>query len=660
MNTQNTEYINSTDYKVLETKLKDLKSSMEEIQVRQRASRKLRYAEIDLEAERKAGRILPDELYIPRHLIDNNIKREQAAYVQYITQSPRAVICEDVIDPSVDLAILERDLTKKIRFENWQLSEFANTDCFQANGYGIQELVEDDSTTGNLSYEAVEFADFGFVADCRDIQQLEMTGRWHFFTKTRLEGLKPDPKNPKPDSDWNAEEIDSVLKSEPTNNISIEEYELKDKSLHAVMKVMFRVDGIVQVAWSCPDVCKDWLRKPRPLFIGRRRLTEPQVDPNDQSSMQLAQSFMQVKQQDMGKSDDATLLAMWAIGVIQRGQQPPSEKVYETEYPYFLFPYLISENNTITNLKGRVFLDQDIQEAVSSLTSSTCTQARRASGLYGSKDVSDPNDDVLAQKNFTLRSSCIINSKVAFTQLQAPDPGMFSSIQMLETSNQNETSNVNFAVQNRQDSRKTAKEMKLAEQQTQQLTTVQVVLFSIALRKKYSTMAAIIQSRVLAGLIKVNPQVLPLYARKFTVKPSGDVDVIEKQNMIQTMMTAWPVVQNTAAGPIFLADLLEKMFPDNAAKYVQAMQQAAQQQQQAQQNAQVQEFQQVMGMVKQMAQGIKKLADNPAMFSDQGRLHAFPIVEHYSDMIQQFEQKIEMANKQQRKALINGQQQPGQ
>lgn len=632
---KSTEYIDSTDYKTLEPKLRDLKDSMADLIIQQCESRKLRYAEVDVEAEREAGALQPDELYVPRHLIDNNIRREQSAYVQYITQSPRAVIVEDANTLATDMSLLELDLTRKIRYDSWQLSMFSNIDCFQANGYSVMEMVQDPTTLGELSFEAVEFADFGFTADSRDVQLLEMTARAHYFTKTRLKELKGTGEK---DSDWDSTQVEKLLDAPPDDNVSVSDGDLRDKSLHQVFKIMFRVKGIVQVAWACPVICDDWLRAPRPLFIGRRQLTEPQPpmaqngQQPDPQAMQMYQSWMQAKQQSMGK----VKLKDWAMSVLAQGMTPPSVKVNETKYPYYVFPYLISENNTISNLKGRVYLDQDMQEAVSSLLSSTVTQARRSSGLYGSKDSQDPNDDVLMQKNITLKSGCVINNKVTFTQLASPEPGMFSSIQMLESGNQNETSNVNFAVQNRQDSRKTAKEMSLAEQQSQQLSTVQVVLFSIALKNLYSTSAEIIQSRVVSGLIAVDPQVLSLYGKSLIVKPSGDTDVIEKQQIIQAMLQSWSVMQNTAAGPLFLADLLEKMFPASAAKYIQAMQQAAAQGQ----SQQMQQMQQMMNTVKAMAGGIVKLAKSPQMFSEVGLLHAFPIVEHFSDVIKQTEEQM--------------------
>jgi hypothetical protein len=657
-------YIDSTDYQTLSKRIKDVTDSMDDLIIQQRARRKLRYAEVDIEAEREAGHFQPDEVVIPQHIIDTNIRREQAPYVKYITQSPRAVICEDVIDKTLDMSNLESDLTKKLRYDGWQMAMFSNIDCFQANGYGVIKIIQDPTTPGELSFEAVEFADFGFCADSRDLQQLEMTVQAHYFTATRLKGLQGGLEDVAGDetSVWNVEQVQKVLDAPANDNVSIEDYDLRDKSLHQIFEVMLRVKGTVMVGWACPMLCNNWLRNPRPLFIGRRKLTEPQmpkgapspqaiqgqqsqqlqVDPQEVQQFQSWQQFqMQCK-----AAKKPCRLQDWAITVIQSGGTPPSEKTNETEYPYILFPYLISENNTISNLKGRVYLDQDVQEAVFSLLSSACTQARRASGLYGSKDSTDPNDDVLMQKNITLKSGCIVNSKINFTQLQAPDPGIFSAIQMIIAGNQNETSNVNFAVQNRQDSRKTAKEMSLAEEQAQELSTVQVVLFSLALKKLYSSMVAVIQSRVMSGLITIDPPVLPLYARRLIIKPSGDTDVIERDAMIQKMQQSWPVVKDTPAAMPFLFIMLEKMFPENAAKFIAAIQQGMQQQQQQQNSAQATMMKQGLLLVKSLAEGVKKLASHPEMFSDMGRLHAFPIVEHWNDTIEQVEEQIKEGTKQ--------------
>lgn len=575
---------------------------MDDLALKSQDARRLRYADVDVEAERDAGRILPDELYVPQHLIDTNIRREQSPYVQYITQSPRAVILEDDLDPSINLALLERDLTKKIRFPSWQLSQFANIDGFQANGYGIMELVLDMNNPGELGTESVQYGDFSFISDTRDLQACEMVSRSYYFTKTRLLSLYGHGT----DDDFNREQVERVIGTAPKDDYST--FDGKDRSLYKIDKVMFRVNGVVQVAWTCVDVCSDWLRKPRPLFIGRRKMAQPGV-------------------MDKIKA------------VVNPNAQPSSQMEYETQYPYFLFPYVISENDTISQLKGRVFLDQNVQEAVTSLLSSTITQARRSAGLYGSRDVNDPNDGILMEKNIILKSGSILNSKVSFTQLAAPDPAMFNSIQMLVSGNQNETSQVNFAVNNRKDSRKTAEEVKAANSQSQILSTVQVVLFSLALRSLYTTMCSVIQSRVLAGLIQVNQAVKPLYSRKFSVKPSGDVDVIERANLIQAMMQAWPIIQNTAAAQPFLMDIIEKMFPENGPKYLMAFQQA---QVQAQ-SAQAQQQQQMVGMIQQLGSSIIELSKHSDYFSDLGKLHAFPVIEMGAQKLQQLEEQQKQA-----------------
>jgi hypothetical protein len=618
---ENLDYINSTDYKTLEQKFKDIVQSIDDMYNKQRASRKIRYADVDIEAEREEGRLSPDEMYVPQHICDTNIRREQSAYVQYVTQSPRAVICEDTIDPAIDASLFEKDLTKKLRYDGWQLEMFANIDGFQANGYGIMEIVQDLNKTGEIAFEQVEYADFGFVSDTRDIQSVEMTGRSYYFTKTRLVGLcgDRDPDNP---SNWNWEQVEKLCKSDSIQaNVDNEEYNAQERSLYKCFKIMFRVGGVVHVGWIQPITCDDWLRAPRPLFIGRKKLSDSLLQ-NPQAAQQLPPG-----------TDKETAKKLLAIQLIMQGQPVPTEDQYEVDYPYFMYPYLISENNTVQNLRGRVMLDQDMQEGVTSLISSACTQARRASGLYFSKDVQDPNDDVLQEKNVYLKQGSVINSKVTAFHVDAPDPSTFSAIQVLASFNQNETSQVNFAVQNRKDSRKTAEEIKTANQQNQILSTVQVVLFSLALKRMYSVGVDVIMSRVLSGLIKVKPDVLPFYSRKWIIKPSGDVDVIEKQQLVQTMTNTWPVVQNTAIGIDYLCDLLEMLFPVNAAKYITGLKQAQQQQQ----SQQAQQQQQFMGMVKQLADGVIQLSKHSEMFSEIGKIHALPVLQGVAHQIEQME-----------------------
>lgn len=630
----NTEYINSTDYKVLVSKINNLKDISFDLTAKSLASRKLRYAEVDIEVERNAGRIAPDEMYVPQHIIDTNIRREQSSYIQYITQSPRAVILKDKMDAAFDLSLLEVDLTEKLRWDGWQLPAYANIDGFQANGYGICETIQDMNNPGKIGREYVQYGDFSFIADTRDLQKTEMVGRAYYFTRTKLQALISDKQE---DSEkWNSVQVNKIIESEPndeqSNNYS--GTTTINRSLFKIMKIMFKVKGIVNVAWVCPITCDDWLRAPRPLYLGRRRLNKESA----KASRFVGKVPTMVLKALAPKIEDKHIEQM-------KAGLPPSDEIPETQYPYFLYPYLISENDTIANLKGRVFLDQDTQNAASSLISSLLTKTRRSAGLYFAKKTADPNDDFLMQKNVYFKTGCIVNGSIEEFKLDAPDASLFQALNTLVASNQQETSQVNFAENNRQgDSRKTATAIKASMSQQQQLSGTQVTLFSIATKAQYTYECEIIKSRVITGLIKVSPSVFPLYQREWTVKPSGDTDVIERQQKIQMMQSSWAVYQNTPAAQAFLTDLTELMFPDNAPKYLQAFQQAEQQKQ----SQQGQMMQQGLAMAKQLGDEIVQLSKSPEMFSETGRVHVYPKIEQAARQYEQINQQMSYGqNKQQ-------------
>jgi hypothetical protein len=243
--------------------------------------------------------------------------------------------------------------------------------------------------------------------------------------------------------------------------------------------------------------------------------------------------------------------------------------------------------------------------------------------------VEDPNDDMLLQKNVQFKTGSLINSKIKQFQLTVPDPSALGAIQALVTANQAETSKVNFAAQNRKDSRKTATEISAASQEAANLSTVQVVLFSTSLKKLYTCSFLVIKSRVAAGLLAVNDTLKALYTRNYSVRPSGDVDVIERQQLVAAMMQAWPVVQNTPAAQSFLSDLLLKMFPDSAPKYIKIFEQvqAQQQTQEAQQQAVMMQTAQSIG------KNIIELSKRPEMFSETGKVHALPIIQQTAQQL---------------------------
>jgi len=107
--------------------------------------------------------------------------------------------------------------------------------------------------------------------------------------------------------------------------------------------------------------------------------------------------------------------------------------------------------------------------------------------------------------------------------------------------------------------------------------------------------------------------------------------------------------------------MIEKMFPEQAQKYVQILQQAQQQQQQQQQaqqqqaqSAQGQAMQQAIGMAQTVGQEIIKMSKHPEFFSETGLMHVFPIIENAATTIQNMQKQAQQAQQQQQ------QQQPKQ
>src|SRR5204862_6583179 len=93
-----------------------------------------------------------------------------------------------------------------------------------------------------------------------------------------------------------------------------------------------------------------WLKTPMKLFLGRRDSNSPPVLDQDTS-------------------------------------QPDFPSVDETLYPFYMLPYVESENPKITQLTGRAFLDWPAQEAASAILSGIVNGTMRASNVYAAPDL---------------------------------------------------------------------------------------------------------------------------------------------------------------------------------------------------------------------------------------------------------------------------------
>jgi len=487
--------------------LLDVVSALESTAMENRNSRKL---DINVDAEREGGHLDEDEFLVPAHIIDTNIRREQSKYVAYVTGSRRSAIFTSITEPTTATGELERDFTDKTRYPGWQVPLFKIIDGMQLHGYSVAEVQFDEDKSGNFAVEAVNYEDFGFPADTRDIQACEMVAHRHYFTALQLRDMVDN-------DDFNEDVVYMLLDDNPdsdsANFVDVE-------SLYEVEKIMFKHEGKVFVAWSCCAKCNDWLREPRPLYLGRR--------------------------------DGETLQD-------------------EVDYPYVIFPYMILEDSAIQNATGRAFADRTVQETITSLMSSFVTAHRRAANFYFAKENEDPNNTNV-QTSVRFQPGALIDANIKQFQLTPPDTSMVAAIQSLMSQNAQEQSQINYAAMNRKDSRKTATEIQAASGEAQQLSSTQVSLFSIALKDVYEWCWRIYQSRVVAGALRPAASLDLFLNHEFNIKPAGDVDVIERQEKSQKMMMAWQVVAQTPLAPVFLQNMMRLMFPDEGESYAKLLQ----------------------------------------------------------------------------------------
>ena len=491
--------------------------------------RRKRYIDIDTEEERAKKNLESDEYFIPLRVIDTNVRREQAKYIAYLLQAPRDVIVKTLEKPEFDCSIVEEDFTERVRYDDWEVPILEWIDGSQTHGVDFIEVLFDINFPGHFFCQSIGYENLLFPLDAKGtIQNCSFIVRIMEFTREDLADLVLT-------KGFSSDKIDQILgKSSSTSDAQSEE-----NSLIKIEKVFFKEEGIVKIAWSCVETVDGWLKAPEPFFNGRVEMSQPSIDP--------------------------------VTGQMVQGQ---IAQITETMYPCFMLPYIVSENKRIYKIKGRVFLDELVQEAASALSSSAITAYKRASGLYFSSENPSGNSLDEAQTEVKLRQGAIFDAQIKSFNLPYPDSSIFNAVNTIIGNNQQETSQINFAAMNRQDSRKTATEVSASQQEGTLLSGVQVALFSIAYRKFRTACFLIYYSRAKAGLIKVKPEILNIFVSGLTLKlrPAGDVDVIERQKKLQAMMQAWPVYQNTPAANVFLVKLTELLFPDEAPDYVAALQ----------------------------------------------------------------------------------------
>lgn len=562
VNSKTVDYLDFSTAKAQFTKMIDGWAEITAVTERNRA---LRYQKGTESADLRAQGVLrEDEMYNPCRIIDTNIRREQPQFINYLTQSRRSIIFAPEEAQTIDgLENLELDFTKKARYLGWEIPFIRCIDGAQTHGWDSVELVFDENYPGNFCFHHIGHDNLIFAIDSEDINYQECVIRKELLTGYQMQSFV-DTKG------WDADQVDKLVQASKKDSLSGDDINCW------VYKVFFKKDDTIMVSWMSP-ICDEYFTVPAPLFLGVRDTEVPPTAPT------------------------AT------PGVMDYPKTP------ETEFPITIYKYVESEDPVITNLYGRVRLDEAVQEAASAISSGLVNGIVRASNVYASPKATNLNGNPNAAPkamDVILKNGAIFDQPLEFFHLPYPDQSVIKTLQAVITQNQQEQSQINFGVINRPDSGKTATEINAAQQKSSELSSVQIILISIFIRQAYAKAWRVYQNRVLQGKISVEPTLMPLFGEvveqptqaptagmaqdpmvggsdnsgvppqmpqppvrlatpaKYIIKSSGDVDVVQRAENLQRKMQAWPVIANTPIAGEFLKDILRFAFPEDAARYI--------------------------------------------------------------------------------------------
>lgn len=514
---------------------------------KQRLMRRLR---VNTSAARADNRMQEGDIFIGVRTIDNNITQSLPTHVAYLKQSPRQAIFvpDDSSTLDSDVKLLEKEFTRVMRYPKWEFDYIRLFDSSEFLGWGWVEVLYDRTKPGLCSVKHVGAEDLIFDASVSDIQESRVVIRRFRPTLVTLLELASSNGFDKVAVKFLKDKIRSNVGKEQTGT---------DKASPEIaagcvtlFKVMFKEGGIVMSCWYSPEYPDKYLREPKMFWNGIKEKVVTQT-PDPMTGMPVPQE-------------------KW-------------ERVAEREYPYKVMLKKVTEDDEITQTQGRGEMDQHIQQAQTSVFSAYVTQVWQSSRqLWAPKQPDTTRSGGVAPKQSSIKitGNTLWDQPMENFTPSPPDAQVPLAIDKLATQNADNLNQPAFTVNARQnDSRKTAKEIEVATQQTSQITSTQVVISSVCLADIQTAAWRIVQSQALQGnilflSIDANPQNnrLEVISRKYTLRPAGDVDFIERQETEAKMQQDWPLLQGTPFAPAFMMDYLRLRYPTRADGWMQQAQ----------------------------------------------------------------------------------------
>lgn len=492
--------------------------------------RKLRKNRKNVKEMRDKEQLLEDETVIADHTIDSNIASEKAAYMQYLetsrtllTFTPRPLNSI----PREMCTLLEESFTLGARYDRWKIPWYKIIDGTCLHGCIGFEVVFDLSKPLHFAIDYIRREHFIYPKTLTELDKCDMFLRVYEYPVAQFEEWL------RTDSGFDRRMLADI----------VERYKERRNDLVEIYKVYIKEDGVIKSGWysELPTSGNTWLKAPEPHYIGMMK--------------------------EVVESPD---VAAVMSGLVSPEPAITYEPVPCVDFPFVLFKYTETEDELVLEIPGRAAQDIYTQEAITSLLTSTVNGAKRASGLYvGNKPDpgSSPNNSTV-----TLEHGRVINGELSFFQPAWPNNIALSITQMLSTRNQQQQGRVDFAAMNRQDTAKTATELNAASTQAAMLGSVKVSLLADAITRAYATGWAIARSQALAGQIEIMAEFPPeILKHDYTLTPSGDVEVIKRQEKLMRMKEFFSVLANTPAAVPFLKYLIKQAFPEEAGELIAAL-----------------------------------------------------------------------------------------
>lgn len=475
--------------------------------------RELRKQRISVKEMRDKDQILNDETVIPARTIDTNIRREKAPYVKYLEQSTSVLSFSDPNNPNFNYGPLQNWHTDLVRYGDWKLAHLFNIDSLLLHGTSYMEVVYDPSKP---SFTDVEFVRRDYLLmppGSKSIQGCTRVYRMFELTKSQFAQV----------SEKYGFDKEQVKK--------IKDRARSDEGLIKIFKGFMRDDqGTVNVAWrGDTTTCDNWLLAPAPLNLG-----------------------------------------IFA-GLDETSKKPIAQKL--KIYPIFDFPYHVEEDGVILDVQGRAALDLHVQDALTSLWSSTVNGAVRASRFYPTRKTA-PGDTPRNQELFVLKHGHVFEGDFDVFQPAWPNAIAISAAQQLAVNKSQEMGSVDFAAMNRNDTAKTATELNYAREEADSLGGVNISLFSRSMLQvetlRWIILVSNLKLELDAGVPpdrlsrRLPPTVPPelVTSPTLVIAMAADAQVIRRAQRQSKFKEYVPLVAGTPYAMPFLKDMLADIFPE--------------------------------------------------------------------------------------------------